>query len=297
MGFLVKKISLLFFLLIFLFLIDCGKESHEESVTQASDELKISSSSREKKMSPSAPAMEESGESSPLSKDKTIGPVFLPIQNQQERLLEFQIDLSYETLDLEKTRKDFLSFVSKYGYIENSSATNSNAPYMNVKIHIKADKLYEALLELDTYGTLLNENITTIDHTEGMVWEKIKSTREKIRYSRRVTANNQTTSNSKNWEAIEESISASEESLDQTELQIWRINDKVKWATLNVSFSVPTPTDKIIVPKYQNALVGITNLFLELTYLLVWMIPFFLLVGILYLPAKKIIHWFQQKKI
>ncbi|XDD46874.1 DUF4349 domain-containing protein [Leptospira sp. WS39.C2] len=290
-----KKINLFILPLIFLFILDCGKESQEETQSFVSDEMKISGDSREKKMSPSAPAFEESAEQVPQTKENVLGPVFLPMPINQERLLEFQINLSYLTMDLAKTRKDFLMFVSKYGYIENSNAINADSPFMNVKIHIKSEKLYEALLELDTYGTLLSEDITTIDHTEGMVWEKIKTNREKIRYQRRLSANGQTTSNSKNWTSIEESITNSENGLDESELQIWKINDKVKWATLNVSFNVPTPSDKIIIPHYQNALIGITNLFLELTYLLVWMIPIFLLIAILYKPGKKMIHWIRQK--
>ncbi|EOQ88794.1 PF14257 domain protein [Leptospira yanagawae serovar Saopaulo str. Sao Paulo = ATCC 700523] len=287
---------LLVFTIVILFA-SCGKGSHEETESYTSEDRKMSPSSYEKKDMPSAEAVEERAEPLLQSKDNSIGPVFLPIQNNQERLLEFQIDLGYQTLDLIKTRKDLLSFITKYGFIESSSAVNSDSPYMNVKIRIKAEKLYEALLELDTYGTLLNENISTIDHTEGMVWEKIKTTREKIRVKRRTIANNQTTSNSKNWESIEEAISSSEDGLDQSELQIWKINDRVKWATLNLSFSVPTPSDKIIVPEYRNALVGITNLFLEFTYLLVWMIPVFLVVGLLYVPSKKLVQWVRQKKI
>ncbi|TGL65131.1 DUF4349 domain-containing protein [Leptospira jelokensis] len=290
-----KKIRLLLVLTSILLFANCGKGSSEGSDFYTSEERKMSPSSYEKKDMPSAPAIEEAAEPILQSKENSIGPVFLPIQNNQDRLLEFQIDLGYQTLDLVKTRKDLLSFITKYGFIETSSAVNSDSPYMNVKIRIKSEKLYEALLELDTYGTLLSENITTIDHTEGMVWERIKTTREKIRVKRRLSANNQITSNSKNWEAIEESISTSEDGLDQSELQIWKINDRVKWATVNVSFSVPTPSDKIIVPEYRNALVGITNLFLEFTYFLVWLIPIFLLIGLLYVPSKKLILWIRQK--
>ncbi|MCW7473909.1 DUF4349 domain-containing protein [Leptospira levettii] len=289
-----KKIKLPIYLLILFLFWSCGN-AQEESVSLTSEDRKIASASAEKKVAPSSPSLEESSDSTPQIKETTIGPVFLPIQNNQDRLLEFQVDLTYQTKDLIKARKDFLIFVSKYGFIENSSAMNSESPYMNVKMHIRSDKLYDALLELDTYGTLLSENISTVDHTEGMVWEKIKTNREKIRYQRRVSANHQTTGNSRNWSAIEETITESENEIDQTELQIWKINDKVKWATLNVSFSIPTPADKIIVPQYQNAFVGILNLFLELTYVLVWMIPAFLLLGLLYLPAKKVLNWIRKK--
>lgn len=290
-----KKINIVFVSVLLLFLFDCGKSQSEETEAMVSEDLMIASASREKKSAPMAPAMEESAEPTPQTTDNRLGSVFLPLQNTQDRYLEFQIDLSYQTMDLIKTRNDLLLFVSKYGFIESSSATNTDSPSMNVRMRIKAEKLYDALLELDRYGTLQQENINTIDHTEGLVWEKIKSNREKIRYQRRVNASGQSTSNSKNWSSIEEAITTSENGLDQAEHQIWKIQDRVKWATVSVSFSVPTPTDKIIVPMYQNALVGITNLFLEFTYLLVWMIPWFVLAGILYLPGKKCYQWFRQK--
>lgn len=230
------------------------------------------------------------------SQDKAenqLGKVFTPIATNNERLLEYNIQLSYECGDLLKTRKELLDFISKYGYLESSSATNSVSPYMSAKVHVRSAKLYEALLELDKLGILLSEEISTIDHTEGMVWQKRKLTREKIRLGRRNNANSQIGAGAKNWEAIEESISGSEDELDLAEQETWKIKDRVAWATISVGFSLPTPPDKIQVPEYKNALVGIFNAFLQLTYYLLWWLPFLILGGIFLYYGNKI---FQKLK-
>lgn len=280
-------------ILLFAFVLHCGKDSNQENTSPEETEKSISADMIEaKKVSPSAPRAEGSSESS--SVENQLGQVFVPIQNAAERLLEYQIQLSYETQDLIKTRKDLLSFITKYGFIESSSAVNSDSPYMSLRVRIRSEKIYDALIELDSYGVLQSEDISTVDHTEGMALQKIKSNREKIRLLRRTNANNQTSAQSKNWQAIEEAISESENGLDNSEHEIWKIKDKVKWATLSIQFTIPTQPDRIQIPIYKNAWIGILNLFLELTYYLIWMIPFLILVGILYLPLKKIYQYFRK---
>ncbi|XDD54580.1 DUF4349 domain-containing protein [Leptospira sp. WS4.C2] len=278
--------------ILFVITLNCGKESNGESTAPVEAEMRSLDVASEKKVAPSAPRAEESVEQP--SVENQLGQVFVPFPTSSERLLEYQVQLSYQTQNLIKTRKDILGFITKYGYIESSSAVNADSPYMSLRVHIHSEKLYEALIELDTFGVLLSEDISTVDHTEGMVWQKIKSNREKIRLARRSNANNQTSANSKNWQAIEEAVTDSENNLDNSEHEIWKIKDKVKWATLNVNFSTPIPPDKIQVPTYKNAFIGILNVFLELTYYLIWMIPLFFLVGILYFPVKKIGKYFKK---
>lgn len=287
-----KKIFKLMVFILFAFLLQCGKESNSESTASVEAEKRSMDMPMEKKVAASPSVSQEAKE--PPSVENQLGQVFVPIQLTAERLLEYQVQLSYQTQDLIKTRKDILGFITKYGYIESSSAVNTDSPYMSLRIHIRSEKLYEALIELDTYGVLLSEDISTVDHTEGMVWQKVKSNREKIRFTRRSNANNQTSANSKNWEAIEEAVTDSENNLDNAEHEIWKIKDKVKWATLSIQFSSPIPADKIQVPTYRNAFVGILNVFLELTYYLIWMIPFLILAAILYLPLQKVYLYFKK---
>jgi len=280
-------VSYLFFILF----ITCGK-----SESQSESPAETATLSRE--MSPSAKMAEEMVQNEAdeselraekkdiLTQDKpenNLGKVFNPTINSTERLLEFRVILNYESSDIIKTRKELIQFISKYGYLANSSAVNSRSPYMSATIFVDSSKLYEALLDLDKLGVIQSEDITTIDHTEGMVWQKRKINREKIRLGRKNKANNQIDASSKNWSAIDESLTKSEDQMDLAEHETWKIQDRIKWATIQIQFSTPIPPDQIQVPVYKNAFIGLFNMFLELTYYLIWIIPFLLLgSGILY---------------
>ncbi|TGK31149.1 DUF4349 domain-containing protein [Leptospira gomenensis] len=279
-------------------MIACGKkespnENSPASESSVEDRLRSISS----KTAPAPPGADKqtekkreadfdiSGETAPAKEakdqaDNQLGAVFAPINGLgTERLLEYNIQLSYQCDDLVKTRKELLNFVSKYGYLETSSAFNGRQPSMSVRMHVRSAKLYEALQELDRLGSLLTEDISTVDHTEGMVWQKRKTSREKIRLTRRNNANNQIGAGAKNWEAVEESVSSSEDELDLAEHETWKIKDRVQWATISVSYGIPIPSDAVQVPEYKNALVGILNLFLQLTYYFLWWLPFLLFGG------------------
>ncbi|MBM9500178.1 DUF4349 domain-containing protein [Leptospira sp. 201903071] len=289
------KKSILFLLTICITaLVVCSKKQEPSSETASGEAEKTAMRSADvsgQLGSPMAPSedskkvsseKEESGYKNSFDKtDDQLGKIFAPIGLTTERLLEYNIQLSYECKDLVKTRKELLDYIAKYGYLESSSAINSRTPFMSVKMHVRTAKLYEALLDLDKLGVLISEDISTIDHTEGMVWQKRKTTREKIRLSRRNNANQQIGAASKNWEVIEESIERSEDELDLAEQETWKIKDRVSWATISVSFGTPTPPDAIQVPEYKNALVGILNAFLQLSYYLLWIFPFALIASVL----------------
>jgi len=294
-----KSIILLIF-----FVLSCGKNSDQTIETSA--EFK---SSKDSPQSPSMSAergMEEvasspAGELDQITRDRKsenfLGKVFAPVGDNSGRLLEYNIQLSYQCTDLVKTRKELLDFISKFGYLESSSAVNSSSPFMTARIHITSAKLYEALQELDKLGNLLSEDIGTTDHTEGMAWQKRKTTREKLRQQRRNTSNSQITAGARNWQQVEEAISESEDQLDLAEHETWKINDRVKWATVSVSFTTPIPADAIQIPAYRNAFVGLLNLFLELSYYLIWILPLLILGGISFYFFRRILVNFRKKDI
>ncbi|XDD51427.1 DUF4349 domain-containing protein [Leptospira sp. WS92.C1] len=300
-----KKTIIFILTLSLLFFADCGKKQ-EESKDSPTESTATGEGFLDKMRSAPMPNAEkkraEKGEDESdkvflVDKEENqLGKVFAPVSTSNERLLEYNIQLSYQCGDLVKTRKELLDFISKYGYLESSSAANSTSPYMTVKMHVRSEKLYEALLELDKLGNLLSEEISTVDHTEGMVWQKRKTTREKIRLARRNSASTHIGAAAKNWEAIEESVSNSEDELDLAEQETWKIKDRVHWATISVGFSIPTPPDAIQVPEYKNALVGILNTFLQFSYYLLWWLPF-LILSVVFIYYGNILFQKVRKKI
>lgn len=237
--------------------------------------------------SPESAKIISGSSASPASKDwiqeqkseNKLGGLFLPFPTNQSRLLEYEVILLYESNDLIQTRKSLIELIQKYGFLESSSAFNADDPSMSVQVKVNASMLYDALLAFDTLGNLISENISTIDHTENQVWQNRKNTRESLRLKRKSLASTNVSTESKNWEAIDNSLTASEDAKDLAEQEIWKIQDRVKWAKVNLTFSTPKAKDKIIIPTYQNALVGILNSFLTLTYYLVWIAPFLLFIG------------------
>lgn len=280
--------------LMILLLFSCEKSQEQSKDLPSESELSGKMSQATMSADDNVPAPKAEENLRELKAENELGKIFTPLNTNLDRLIEYNIDLSYESTDLINTRKQLLSFVSKYGFLESSSAENIRSPYMSLKIRVSADKLYESLQELDKLGNLLSENISTIDHTEGMVWQKRKITRERLRQIRRGLASRQVSTNSKNWQEIEESVSSSEDQLDLAEQESWKINDRVKWATITLSYRTPVPPDAIQVPAYKNAFIGLLNLFLELTYYLIWILPFIAILGGLFYLAKKGFNQFRK---
>lgn len=266
-------------ILLLCFSLTC-KDSQEQSKDKPDSSATMKSASAVADERSELEERSEEAKKAMAPEEKPLGDPFLPNLNVTDRLLEYNVNLTYQCHDLVLTRKELLKIITKYGYLENSNAYNDKNPYMNLTIKVNATKLHEILLDLDQLGSLQNEEISVVDHTDAMVWQKRKVSREKVRLIRRAKALNQTNSNQRNWPEIEESIEQSEENLDLSEHETWRILEKVKWATIQLHFVSPRNVDEIEVPIYKNALIGILNFTLSLLYYVIWILPF---IGFLFL--------------
>lgn len=300
-GSVVLALSLMCSLLVF----SCAKsESPEQEAAEKSAPL-----------SPSMqPAAEEAGEADmSLARERAgkedatggldksldgLGPHFLtPMDMAKERMLEYSVTVSYECKDILVSRKTLLGLVARYGFIKRSSATTeSREPTADVEIMVAADKLYEALQDFETLGILKNEDITVQDHTASMVTSRRRVDRENIRIMRRNKAMGQITAQGKNWQQVENAIEQSEDKLDQAEQEKWDIQDRVAWATVRLHLKGPDMPNRIEVPLYRNALVGLVNLFLGMVYLLIWLLPLAILGILLWVGRGRIKALFIRKK-
>jgi len=219
-----------------------------------------------------------------------MGSVFKPAATP-ERRLEYQANLTYQAADLKAARAFFNQWVPRYGFLQSESASAHGDGYLTLSARVRSANLYAALAELDAIGTLANENITVIDHTENAVYQQMVADREQIRLRRRAAAASQNAATSRNWQAAESLLAASEDTQLQNKIAEWRVNDRVAWATITVQLSLPVvPKPAAVeVPLFQNAFVGVLNLLLQLLYLAIYLVPMAALIWLGWRAALKAI--------
>jgi Domain of unknown function (DUF4349) len=208
-----------------------------------------------------------------------LGKIFTPVVNG-ERRLEYNIAVNYQIDALKPARAFFNQWIPRYGFLLSESASGQHNGYMTLRVRVRSSNLYAALNDLDAIGALTSENITVMDHTENSVHQQMLAAREEIRKSRRTTANANTGTGSKNWEATENLLSQSEDKQLASRMEEWRIGDRTGWATLQITLSLPvvaTPAP-VEVPEFRNAFVGLLNVLLQLVYAMIYIVPL-LLVG------------------
>jgi hypothetical protein len=214
-----------------------------------------------------------------------------------ERLLEYQVNLSYETKDFVLSRKDFLDIVSKYGYLSYTTTGYSDLRYsMSAQFNIKVADIYRVVKELDKLGSLRYENTSVVDHTRDMAWNARKALRLQIREQRIARVVGQVAGENKNWKDREDALERSEDALDQAEQGKWDITDQVTWAKITVSVATPPDAAPVQIPTFRNALALLVNGFFKVLYVLVVVSPFIAVGGVIWWKRKKIIGIFARKK-
>ncbi len=237
---------------------------------------------------PAAPGKKEK------DREGIIGHFLEPMDFAKERLLEYRIDLTYESGNLQKSRHELLAIVAKYGFIKDANTSLQDQPPEVVSdLLIKSEKIYEALQELDRVGTLVSEQINVTDHTEEMVLQERTVKREQLRVARKSAAAGQVAPTVRSWSEIDGSLSQSEDRLDTAEHGKWKIRDKVAWALIHVNLK---GSDRITVPNYFNAVVGMINFLLKLLWIVIYLIPFMAVAALIVWKRKAIAGIFKRKK-
>ena len=99
-----------------------------------------------------------------------------------------------------------------------------------------------------------------------------------------------TSTGSKNWEATENLLSVSEDKQLATRMEEWRVGDRIGWATLTITLSLPaTPyVAPVEVPHFRNAFVGLLNVLLQLVYLGIYLIPIGIVAWLIWRASLKV---------
>lgn len=247
---------------------------------------------------PAPSARNVSGLTTSGKDDGEIPFVFLsPNRFEKERLLEYQVNLCYETKNFTLSRKEFQDIVSKYGYLSYTTAGYSDLRYsMTAQVNVKVADLYNVIKLLDRLGSLRSENTSVIDHTRDMAWNERKARRLQVRADRIARAVGEVAAANKNWRDREDALERSEDALDNAEQAKWDISDQVTWAKVIICVETPKDPAPVKIPTFRNALVLLLNGFFKVLYVLVVLSPFIVVGALIWWQRKKIAGIFTRKK-
>jgi len=214
--------------------------------------------------------------------------LFEEFEKSKKRLLEYNINAEYECVDLNDARKILLEIVQQYGFIKRASSTiKDNTFNINANIYIEANLLYKALGDFKKIGKMISEDISINDHTENMMIQQKKAAREQIRVQRKIKSIENISTTNINWSERENSLEKSENDLDNTDIEKWKINDQIMWAKITLNINGPQRPFLINTPIYKNVLIGLINVFLQLLYILLWVVPFIIIILLAIVLVKK----------
>ncbi len=255
---------------------------------------------------PSVPVLEKSSsmsgekkESEEMRKNKTadgsLEPLIAaPMKESGGRLLEYNAKLVFQNDDFLKAREDLIKIISRYGYLRSGSTDISgSSSILTVSASVHSKDLYAFLLDASSVGKLVIENIWANDHTEAMALAERKISREDLRILRKAKSQAGLSPAAKNWVDIEESIKASEDSLDNAEHGKWKVKDAVAWAKIEIEVS---PVSIIKIPSYKKALFGSVNMVLYLLYALLYMLPVLIIISLIWWKRSVLFNLFRRKK-
>lgn len=226
--------------------------------------------------------------SAPKQAQLRLEPGFVPAATSaSERLLEYTIRLSYQSDNFTDARGRLLEIVGRRGFLGSTSSTLEERARMNAAFAVRAAELTEVLRELEALGNLRSESISVVDHTESYLRQQITAERENIRTNRKAGLGSSGLV-AKNWRDRNAALEASENALDAARHEQWKLTDKAKWARVHIELLGPETTPAIVVPHYQRALVGLANLALDLSYVLLWLTPFMLLALLIWLLRRRL---------
>lgn len=256
-------------------------ESTQENMPAAAEEADDYSAATEGSQQARAdsPKMEDAPEDGQDTKriDLSILPLS-PSKLTESRMLEYTVNLSFESESILESRKIAFETAQKYGFLSSSRTYNTDNQHFQATIRVSAERLHDALKDLEKAGTLIQSSVDVTDHTADRIWQGIKLDRERIRSRRRQAMQNRAVP--ENQIQAENLLAQSEDSQDAAKFEDWKIQDRVQWATVNISVQGPEAPESIEVPNYVNALVGLTNNLLALIY---WMLENILLIIVLLL--------------
>ncbi len=215
-----------------------------------------------------------------------------PMLEADDRFLEYTVDLRYRADDFRRARNTLYEVISKYGFIQSGTTELGAASELTILSSIQSVNLYKFLREIDSIGTLVSERIHVTDLTEQIVLSQRAQRRESIRMERRNRAIGQAGARDRNWQAIENALTISEDRYDGAEHQKWQVTDRVSWAKITIRIE---PTGEIKVPPYRKALYWLVETALDTVYAFLYFIPVLVVLLLIWWQWPRISKPFRKK--
>lgn len=224
-------------------------------------------------------------------KDRTVKPTkysgsqdpkiqFAPLNVDLDRLLEYTVQLEFESTDFDSTRERLYQLAGEYGFLQSSHDRFEKKKTIHASIWVRRDKLYDFLQIANELGKLRSEEIRTDDLTYDNFQKEVVLAREAIRGSRRARALGQT--DTKTYAERERLLTDSENREDNAKIEKWQIQDRVTWAKINIQVIDPRTESKIAVPDFANIFYDFVSGFLYLLYIGIYLLPIALLGWVLW---------------
>lgn len=219
--------------------------------------------------------------------------IFPKRANVPRRLLEYQVNVDFETKDFDNARSRMMQLIDKYGFVKSSRTLLDQRQFVNSTFYVQSQHLYKFLKNLDHVGRLKSEQIQTIDHTGNNFAKQVVISREKLR-SRRRAKHLSGSPSKKNFVDRENALAASEDNQDNARIAQFNMADKVKWAKVQVNLASPSQPSRVQVPQYENAFVNMLNWFLTMTLYMIYALPILGLGALVYVYRQQILGFFRK---
>lgn len=260
---------------------DISSEMEEDSLLLDDTDIPQKSATRLPE-SPNAPAKKsdsfgknKSGKSTKYSGSQDPRIQFSPLNADLDRLLEYTVQLEFESTDFDSTRIQLYQLAGEYGFLQSGYDRFEKKKSLHASIWVRRDKLYDFLRVANDLGKLRSEEIRTTDLTYENYQKEVVLAREAIRGSRRARALGQT--DTKTYAERERLLSDSENREDNAKMEKWQIQDRVTWAKINIQVIDPRTETEIAIPDFANVFYDFVSAFLYLLYIGIYLLPIGLL--------------------
>jgi hypothetical protein len=238
---------------------------------------------------PSAPSASSNASPQDASKEQVAIPDLKDISMPSKgsawgRSLAYTMSLTYSCDKFLDARKQLIAIVPRYGFlISSETSIDDYSSSLSAVFKIRVDSLYNFIDAIQSIGHLQHEQINGIDHTGDLFFTALQIKRQKERIVRKADIVASTKTSSRAFDYREEDLMNQEDKLDKVEYDKWQFNDSIEWIEVHVQLNGPQKVYQenvaITVPEYKKHIFAVISSVLNLSILLIYVLPYLLIIG------------------